>query len=147
MYQSTQQLILKLRHYCAYQERAQQEVEQKLNKLGATEEQSGEVMVHLIQEGFLNEERFAKAYARGKFRMQSWGRHKIKAGLKSKNVSSPLIDLAMKEIQEEEYHKMILNLLQKYHSQAYGLQTAIQKLCSKGFEYDLVRELAETMDA
>ncbi|MBK8956685.1 MAG: RecX family transcriptional regulator [Saprospiraceae bacterium] len=146
MYHSTENLILKLRHYCAYQDRSQQEVEQKLFKLGANEQQSGEVILHLIQEGFLNEERFAKSYARGKFRMQQWGRMKIINGLRSKNVSEPLIQIALKEIDEEEYLKTLEHLIRKFYGKSEDVQKTKQNLLARGFEYELVLSVIGFLD-
>lgn len=146
MYHSTENLILKLRHYCAYQDRSQQEVEQKLFKLGANEQQSGEVILHLIQEGFLNEERFAKSYARGKFRMQQWGRMKIINGLRSKNVSEPLIQIALKEIDEEEYLKTLEYLIRKFYGKSEDVQKTKQNLLARGFEYELVLSVIGFLD-
>ncbi len=145
MYHSTENLILKLRHYCAYQERSQFEVEQKLNTLGADNEQSGTVMIHLIQEGFLNEQRFAIAFARGKFRMQGWGKQKIKAGLKAKKVSDPLIKIALDSIDETEYRKSLLDQFRKLLSQNGTVESAKQKLYARGYEFDLIQEASKEL--
>lgn len=143
MYHSIENLILKLRHYCAYQERSQFEVEQKLNTLGADNEQSGTVMIHLIQEGFLNEQRFAIAFARGKFRMQGWGKQKIKAGLRAKKVSDPLIKIALDSIDETEYRKSLLDQFRKLLYQNGTVDSAKQKLYARGYEFDLIQETSK----
>src|SRR5690606_31629925 len=103
----------KAESYCAYQERAQQEVRNKLYEWGLHQEEVENIIVQLIEDNFLNEERFAKAYTLGKFRMKGWGKIKIKQHLKVKNVSEPLIRLALKEIKEEEYHKKIEETVKK----------------------------------
>src|SRR5690606_32650010 len=86
---------LKASNYCAFQERSQQEVRDKLYEWGLHKEEVENLLVDLIQEGFLNEERFAMAYARGKHRINKWGVHKIRQGLKLKSVSPPLIQSAL----------------------------------------------------
>src|SRR5690606_17889250 len=92
------QAIEKMEHYCAYQERSQQEVRDKLYSLGLRSADIEEIIADLIQNNFLNEERFAAAYAQGKFRMKSWGKLKIKQGLKLKRVSDKLIVKALNQI-------------------------------------------------
>ena len=77
--------------YCAYQERSQYEVRGKLISLGMRNQELEEIILHLIETNFLNEERFAKAYAQGKLRVKGWGKNKIKQGLLFKQVSTPLI--------------------------------------------------------
>ena len=79
--------IEKMKAYCAYQERCQQEVYEKLRKLSIYGNEADDILMELISENFLNEERYAEAYASGKFRIKSWGRVKIKQGLKAKNIS------------------------------------------------------------
>ncbi len=72
-----EQAIQRIRHYCAYQERAQQEVRDKLYELGMTMDEVEEIMSDLIAENFLNEERFALQFAGGHFRIKGWGKVKI----------------------------------------------------------------------
>lgn len=119
----------KLRRYCAYQERAQGEVRQKAYELGLRENEIEQVLTQLIIEDFVNDERFARAYARGKFRIKQWGRIKIKLGLKSKNISDPCIRRGLSEIDEEEYLKVMGELIEKK-----GNMYAV----SRGFEKELV---------
>lgn len=93
----------KAENYCAYQERSQQEVRDKLYSWGLHKEDVESLVAELIENNFLNEERFAKSYALGKFRMKGWGKYKIKQGLKLKKVSEPLINIAIDSIKEDEY--------------------------------------------
>ena len=93
-----EQALQKLRQYCAYQERSHSEVQQKLYELGIRKQDQDEIISTLIEEDYLNEERFAKAFAGGKFRMKDWGRKKIFYALKEKKVSEYSIKQAMKEI-------------------------------------------------
>jgi regulatory protein len=85
-------LTQKMKHYCAYQERCHQEVLQKAQALGATKHQADEISVILIQEGFLNEERFAQSFVRGKHRIKRWGRLRLTAELKARQISPRNID-------------------------------------------------------
>ena len=88
-----EQAIQRIRHYCAYQERAQQEVRDKLYELGMTMDEVEEIMSDLIAENFLNEERFATQFAGGHFRIKGWGRVKIQHALQQKRVSKYNIKL------------------------------------------------------
>src|SRR5437588_10925964 len=99
--------LAKAEHYCAYQERSQQEVRDKLYEWGLYPAGVENVIMHLIEGNFINEERFANAYAIGKFRQKGWGMIKIKQGLKFKKVSEPLIKKALKSINEDDYIKML----------------------------------------
>lgn len=137
--------IRKLQHYCAYQDRCHFEVEMKLKELDVSEEVSGQVIMSLIQEGFLNEERFARSYARGKFKNQQWGKLKIISGLLAKRVSEPLIQEALNEIEEEEYFKILENLLIKTFNLKNDLYKAVSSLAAKGFETEHIYKAAERL--
>lgn len=89
--------------YCAYQERCHKEVEQKLYDLNMITEARELIIVHLIEHNFLNEERFAKSYARGKFRIKKWGKQRITRELKFRNISIYNIKSALKEINDVDY--------------------------------------------
>jgi len=134
----------KLKKYCAYQERSHSEVRTKLISLEVYGETLEEVILELVQEDYLNEERFARAYARGKHRIKRWGRDKITQGLKLKRVSDYCIRKAMSEIDEEEYIQALKDVLSKYHKERRGkydyltMRTKmIQHGVSKGYEYHL----------
>jgi regulatory protein len=103
----------KLQKYCAYQDRCHQEVRNKLYELGIYGEDQGQIIVELIAENFLNEERFAKSYARGKFRMKKWGKMKIIQGLKRRQVSEYCIKKGLKEIDDDEYEEKLQKLLER----------------------------------
>ncbi|MCL8001034.1 RecX family transcriptional regulator, partial [Brucella sp. 21LCYQ03] len=94
----------KAESYCAFQERAQQEVRDKLYSWGLHSGDVEATISLLIEDNFLNEERFARAYVRGKFKLKGWGKIKIKQGLKMKQISNPLIRIALTEIEAEEYY-------------------------------------------
>lgn len=136
--------IQKLKQYCAYQERSHYEVQQKLWELGVRRAEHDEIVSTLIEEDYLNEERFAKAFAGGKFRMKDWGRKKIYHALKEKRVSEYNIKKAMKEIDDEDYKNVLRELAEKKYALLKGQQYLIRKkktmdyLMQKGFEADLV---------
>lgn len=108
-----EQAIQRIRHYCAYQERAQQEVRDKLYELGMTMDEVEEIMSDLIAENFLNEERFAVQFAGGHFRIKGWGRVKIQHALQQKRVSSYNIKIGLKAIDEDAYLKTLQQLATK----------------------------------
>src|SRR5688500_5343884 len=97
------QALQKVKHYCAYQERSHAEVKDKLYSMGLWKNEAETILSQLIEEDYLNEERFARMFAGGKFRMKKWGKVKIRYELKQRQVSEYNIKKAMKEIDEEEY--------------------------------------------
>jgi len=144
--------LAKAEHYCAYQERSQQEVREKLYEWGLHPAGVENVIMHLVEGGFLNEERFANAYTIGKFRQKGWGRIKIKQGLKFKKVSEPLIKKALKGISEDDYIKMLQAVIQKKealltekepYKRRYKLQ---QYALSRGYENDLISDVLKASD-
>ena len=141
-----EQALQKLKHFCAYQERCHSEVQEKLYKLGAWKKDHDEIIAALIEENYLNEERFAMAYAGGKFRIKQWGRVKIKYELKQKQVSDYSIKKALKQIEEEEYLKVLNRLAKEKYESLKKEQYLIRKkkttdyLLAKGFEPELVKK-------
>lgn len=144
-----EQALQKLKHYCAYQERCHSEVKQKLYDLGIWKKDSDDIIAALIEENYLNEERFAIAYAGGKWRVKQWGRIKIKQALKQKQVSEYCIKKAMKQIDEAEYMDTLQKLAREKYASLKDLQYLVRKkrtldyLQSRGFEPELVRTLLE----
>jgi regulatory protein len=144
-----EQALQKLKHYCAYQERSHAEVKEKLYNLGVWKKEHDDIIAVLIEENYLNEERFAIAFARGKFRMKHWGRVKIKYELKQKQVSEYCIKKALKEIDEDEYLKTLQKLAEEKHASLKGEQYLIRKkktidyLAQKGFEMELIKQALE----
>lgn len=139
-----EQAIQKLRQFCAYQERSHSEVKQKLWDLGVWRSEHDEIIASLIEDDYLNEERFAMAFAGGKFRMKNWGRKKIYYGLKEKGISDYLIKRAMKEIDEEAYRKTLRVLAEKKYESLEDEQYLVRRkktmdyLLQKGYEPELV---------
>ena len=134
----------KARKYCAYQERSQQELRDKLYSLGLHRQEVEKAISQMIEEGFVNEERFAIAYAGGKFRMKQWGRIKIKLALKRKKVSDYCIRKALNEIDEKEYQKTLEKIILTYSkkvsekNQLKKNYKVAQFAIGKGFEAELV---------
>jgi regulatory protein len=139
-----EQTLQKLKHFCRYQERCHSEVKEKLYNLGVWNKDHDEIISSLIEEGYLNEEKFAIAFAGGKFRMKQWGRIKIKYELKQKRVSEYSIKKALKQINEEEYLKTLKNLAEGKYASLKREQWLIRKkkttdyLLQKGYEHDLI---------
>lgn len=147
------QAILKGEAYCAYQERCQQEVRDKLYEWGLFPDEVEGIIAKLISDNFLNEERFAKAYAGGKFRIKKWGRIKIKLELKKRKISDYCIKQAMKEINEDAYYETLKQLIEKKSKDIKGGKEHIRDLkianyiASRGFENDLIWEAIKELKA
>ncbi|SDS52618.1 regulatory protein RecX [Winogradskyella sediminis] len=107
----------KLEHYCAYQERCHKEVRQKLRDMRMIPEAIDVIMVQLISDNFLNEERFAQAFVRGKFRIKKWGKNRLRRELKFRDISKYSIDTALKEIDLDDYYSTLDDLIQKRMAQ------------------------------
>ena len=139
----------KLKHYCGYQERCHSEVREKLYQLGVWKKDHDEITAALIEQGYLNEERFAIAFAGGRFRQKEWGRIKIKYELKQKQVSDYSIKKALKQINEEEYSKVLKKLAEEKYAALKNEQWMVRKkktmdyLMQRGFEGELVKRLLE----
>jgi len=103
----------KLEYYCSYQERCHKEVGQKLKNMNMIPEAKNLIILHLLENNFLNEERFAKTYVRGKFKIKKWGKRRLTLELKKKDISKITINLALKEIQETEYIEVFKALSEK----------------------------------
>lgn len=142
---SKEQALQKLKHYCGYQDRSHSEVKEKLYSLGVWKKDHDEIMAALIEENYLNEERFALAFARGKFRMKQWGRVKIKYELKQRQVSEYSIKKALKQIDEEEYMTSLKKLAEDRYASLKGEQYLVRKkktidyLMQKGYETGLIQ--------
>lgn len=144
-----EEALQKARHYCAYQERCHNEVKIKLYSFGFSTFNVNMALATLIEENYLNEERFAIAFAGGKFRMKQWGKTKIKYELQQKQVSSIIIKKALLQIDEDDYRKTADKLYKSYCKKLTGL-TTFQKhlktkvyLQQKGFEIDLINDLVK----
>lgn len=138
---------LKLVNYCVYQDRCHAEVEQKMREFMLIPEAKEEIMLYLLQENYLNEERFTRSYIRGKFYIKHWGRNKIKINLKQKQISEKLINTCFDEIYEPDYEKTLKKIFEDYYSKQKGLQEyqkkskTIKYLMGKGFEYEKIIDI------
>lgn len=148
---TVKEATLKLMQYCAYRDRSQKEVEEKLLEMRMIPQAREEIIIKLMQEDFLNEERFARSFVRGKFRIKKWGKKKIKQELKFREISTPIINLAMTEIDEKEYVKTVyqlaekkLNLLKEPNNLKRRKKLA-DYLLQKGYEAGLVYEATSVL--
>lgn len=136
----------KLEHYCSYQERCHDEVIQKLRALNMIPEAIDAIVFHLIENNFLNEERFAVSFARGKFRIKQWGRRRIINELKARNISKYNIDTALRQIDQDEYINAFNELADKQWESVSERNILKKKkkitdfLLRKGFESSLVMD-------
>ena len=141
----------KLEHYCAYQERCHKEVRQKLKDLNMIPEVADIIIVHLLEHNYLNEERFAKIFVRGKFNIKKWGRFRLTRELKRKDISKININLALSQIDNDEYIDVFNDLAEKRanmmleHNKLKKKKKLIDYLLYRGWEsylvYDKVNEL------
>ncbi len=127
----------KLESFCAYQDRCHKDVETKLRDMGMIPEATNQIIGHLIQENYLNEERFAKSFARGKFRIKKWGKNRIVNELKQRQITKYNITIALKEIEQEDYIETLNILAKKRLSQIR--ETNIQQRKKKLADYLLYR--------
>ncbi|OSY88630.1 recombinase RecX [Tenacibaculum holothuriorum] len=141
---SVEEVQRKLESFCVYQDRCHKEVEKKLEEYNLIPEAKEKILLHLLQENYLNEERFAKSFARGKFRIKKWGRVRITRELKFRDISSYNIKTALIEIDEDEYVKTLYELVEKKKSLIKEINAFKKKkkivdhLMYKGFESDLI---------
>lgn len=141
-----------LEGYCAYQDRCHQEVREKLIETGIYGDDIDDIMCDLIADNFLNEERFARSYARGKFRIKHWGKIKIQLELKQKKISAYCLKKAMEEIEDEEYMETLEKLLvkkartTKFKNQYDKKGKLAQYAMQKGFESFIVWELLKVKE-
>lgn len=147
---TSNQAYLKAQGTCAYQERCQQEMRDKLYEWGLHSLDVENIIVKLITDNFLNEERFAKAFAGGKFRIKKWGRIKIKIELKRRKISDYCIKKGLAEIDEKDYSKTLKDILfkklkeNKKGKEYIHHQKTAQYALSRGFESDLIWSLLKS---
>jgi regulatory protein len=139
--------LLKMMNYCVYQDRCHQEVEEKLKALDMYEDAKNHIIIKLLEDDFLNEERFARSYARGKFRIKKYGRIRITRELKSRAISVYNLKAGLSEIDEDEYIDTLRDLAQHKlsitkESNVYKKRQKIyQHLAYKGYETELIYEI------
>jgi regulatory protein len=138
--------LLKMQHYCAYQERSHSEVRSKLIELGIYGEILEDIVASLISDNFLNEERFAKSFAHGKFNIKKWGKIRIKQELKLRKISAYSIKKALEEIKDDEYEKTLREIINKKNALINETddfkrqQKLFQYALQKGYEIELIQK-------
>lgn len=141
----------KMETFCSYQERCPWEIRRKLFEKGIHGEPMEKILGELTASGFVDEERFARAYARGKFRIQRWGRNRIRQELKLRDINASLIQKGLSEIDGEEYFALLEREAEKKWEKtkevdAYKKRYLVTKyLLSKGFESDLIQEALSSL--
>ncbi len=142
---------IKAADYCAYQERSQQQVRDKLYEYGLHQDEVEEVLADLIVEGFINEERFARAYAGGKFRIKGWGKRKIIQGLKQHKISDYCIKKGLEEIPLADYYSTLMKHAKKKYANLKGNSDYVirgkltQHLVMKGFEGGIISDAIDEL--
>ncbi len=149
---SKEEILKKLMRYCAYQERSVYDVKEKMRKWQLSQRTIEEIVQTLKNEGFVDDQRFAEAFVRGKFSSRSWGRNKIRAALYAKKIEAEMIDSALQEIDEENYENQLFKILQAKGKQIKAADdyTRKQKLAlyaqSKGYELDLIWKMIQKLN-
>ena len=152
MYPDSDFILNKARHFCAYQERCIKDVSDKLNRWKVRPAMAEKVIEQLIKEGYLDEERYARFFAGGKFRINHWGKNKIMHELARRGIPELIIQIGLEEIEEKEYKEALHDLLirknreikekdplkRKKKLYSFGLQ--------KGYDYPLVRKMLERLN-
>ena len=139
-----EKVLAKMQRYCAYQDRCHFEVRRKLLEQKVYGDDLEEIMAALVEDDFLNEERFARSFARGKFRIKQWGRLRIKRELKVRQISDYCIRKAMTEIDDEDYLRTAKDVADMYMRKYDGrpafeqVQKAKAAMVRRGFEFDLI---------
>jgi regulatory protein len=144
---SPEKALQKLKHYCGYQERSHSEARQKLYSLGLFKKEVDELISQLIEEGYLNEERFARQFASGKSRIKGWGRQKIQYELRQRGISEFCIVKALKSLDATEYEAGFNRLATKKWTSLHSEKNIFVKkskwqefLLQRGFEPALIRK-------
>lgn len=146
------EIVQKMEYYCSYQERCHAEVTQKLFNFNLTTAQRDELLVHLIEQGFLNEERFAKLFSISKFHQKKWGAKRIANELKQRHISDYLIRMGLKEIPPEEYKTTFDQLAEKTwetiheKNQLKKRKKFCDTLLRKGWESDWIYAKAKALE-
>jgi regulatory protein len=157
---SDPELILeKIRYFCSYRERSEMEARQKLRAMQVPKARIGNILKQLKEEGFISDERFAKAYVRGKWKVNHWGRIKITLGLRGMRIPEKFIVAAMEEIDDDAYRNILEELIRKKSAELspkHGEKNNSGKTLNfrdklfnfalgKGYESDLIREILDEL--
>lgn len=140
-------VLARIHHYCAYQERCGHDVDQKLLQWKVSSDKIRKIIHHLKEEGFINEERYARVFTRSKFHLNKWGRIKIRYELKSRTIPDYIVNKAMEEIGEDDYLRTIRELILRKMSEINtGKHLNIREkiitfVTGKGYEFDLTSKV------
>jgi len=143
---TTQEAKSKIMAFCAYQERSRREVESKLHQYNIPIQQVNEIIDFLIDENFLNQERYAKSFCSGKFRLKKWGKRKIKFALIEKGISEGFIQKGLLEIKDSDYVQTLREIVEKkrdhYPGKKPDQKNKIARfLTQRGYESDLIWQI------
>ncbi|SED20834.1 regulatory protein [Tenacibaculum sp. MAR_2009_124] len=130
---TVEEIKRKIEQYCVYQDRCHKEVETKMREYQLIPQARELIMLHLFEHNFLNEERFSKSFARGKFRIKKWGKERIVRELKLRDITTANIKIALKEIDKEDYIRTLNELVEKKNRSIN--ETNIYKRKKKLFDY------------
>ena len=150
-YFSVEEIKRKLERYCVYQDRCHQEIEKKLREFNLIPEAKEVIILHLLEHDFLNEERFSKSYARGKFKIKKWGKQRIIRELKYRDITEYNIKTALKEIDESIYMETIHLIAEKRNMQITEENVFKRRkkltdfLMRKGYEFELIYATVKTV--
>jgi regulatory protein len=149
---SVEGIVQKMEYYCSYQERCHVEVLEKLRSFVLNQQEKDQIMVHLIEHNFLNEERFASVFSISKFHQKKWGKIRIKNELKARKISDYLVTKALKEIPTEEY-EMTFETLAEKHWETITEKNDLKKrkkfcdfLLRKGWESERIYEKMKELE-
>jgi len=146
------EIYAKMEYYCAYQERCYKEVEEKLYSFSSNQSEKDEILTYLIENNFINEERFAQSFVRGKHNYKLWGKNRIVNELKFRNISSRNIQTALKEIHETVYIENFHKLAEKNWESITAPKGPkknkkfVDFLLRKGYETNLIYEKLHELD-
>ncbi|KAA9355202.1 regulatory protein RecX [Larkinella humicola] len=149
MTDQTKDILRRAASFCAYQERTQREVRERLGEWEVFGDEAEEMIAWLIEQNYLNEERFAKTFAGSKFRVKRWGLHKIRQHLKQRGITGYNLEQAMKEIEPDDYRQTLIDLLEKKKRSLQGesplvlKQKLVRYAISKGYESEMVWAVIE----
>jgi regulatory protein len=151
MDQDHEYLLTKIRGFCAFQERCIHDVEEKLKEWKVGQKHLENIIEQLIKEDYLNEERFARSYAGGKFRINHWGKTKIIYELEKRQVPDLIIQIGLQEIDDDEYEETLKEILQRKNREIREKdpykrkQKLIAFGAQKGYDYGLIRQVIAKM--
>lgn len=150
-YFSIEEIKRKLERYCVYQDRCHKEIETKLKEFILIEEAKNQIILHLLEHDFVNEERFSKSFARGKFRVKKWGKQRIVREMKQREISAYNIKVALKEIDEAAYLDTVFEITEKRNRLINETNVFKRKkklsdyLMRKGYEFELIYTTVDTV--